>query len=225
VRNIVLLVLTGLLLVPTRPLAQQSTARIEDIVIRTTTLPKIYIRQPARFELKAEGGVPPLRWQVTRGELPPGLTLSDDGVLSGVASKLGTYDFTLTVSDNSRPPHERSQNYSVRVTAPLLAEWSRPPKVNGQRIEGAIKVTNDTEEDFDLTEVVMAVNEIGRATAIGYQRFTLKAGTEEFEIPFGENLPFGAYDVNVDVVAEVAATNSIYRSRLVGEKLVVQQGP
>jgi hypothetical protein len=197
-----------------------------DIVFHTTSLPKIFLRKPVRIKLNAQGGVAPLRWQVTRGELPAGLRLSEDGVLSGTALKPGSSTFVVTVTDNNKPPQERSQELTIRITAPLTVEWSRPPKVNGQRVEGAIKVTNDTDDDFDLTEVVMAVNEIGRATAIGYQRFTLHKETEGLEIPFSENLPFGSYELNVDVVAEVAETNSIYRSRLVpGDRIVVQQGP
>ena len=87
-------------------------------------------------------------------------------------------------------------------------------------------VSNQTEQDFDLTAIMMAVNEIGRATAIGYQRFTLKKDTSSLEIPFGEHLPQGLYELNVDAVAEVAATNSIYRARLVPkEKFQVQEGP
>jgi len=62
--------------------------------------------------------------------------------------------------------------------------------------------------------VVLAVAENGRATAIGYQRFDLKKGTTDFEIPFGENLPHGGYVVHVDGVGEVAALNQINRARL-----------
>jgi len=216
----------GLLLMSAWLSAQQGATPAAPIVIHTTSLPKIYLRQPFRVEMKAEGGMAPLRWQVSSGNLPPELTLSESGVLSGVANKPGEYKFVVTVSDNNKPPHERNQECTIRVTAPLLVQWSKLPVVNGQRVEGAIMVTNDTEMDFDLTEVVLAVNENGRATAIGYQRFTLKQGTEEFEIPFAENLPHGAYQLNVDVVAEVAETNTIYRSRLVPEqKLIVQQGP
>ena len=88
-----------------------------------------------------------------------------------------------------------------------------------------MKVSNQTDDDFDLTFVAVAVNENGRATALGYQRFTLNKGTVDMEIPFGENLPHGTYEVNVDAVAEVAATNTIDRTRLVANKLDVQQGP
>jgi hypothetical protein len=87
-------------------------------------------------------------------------------------------------------------------------------------------VSNQTEQDFDFTFIALAVDPNGRATAVGYQHFILKKNTEEFEIPFGENLPLGAYDLNADAVAEVADTNAIYRVHLATrEKLQVQQGP
>ena len=93
-------------------------------------------------------------------------------------------------------------------------------------MECAVKAFNQTEQDFDLTVIVLAVNEIGRAIAVGYQHFTLNKSTADLELAFGENLPRGTYEVHVDVVGEVAATNTIYRARLVtGEKLQVQQGP
>ena len=56
--------------------------------------------------------------------------------------------------------------------------------------------------------------ENGRATAIGYQRFPLKKGTTDFEIPFGETVARGYYVVHADGVAEVAEKNQIHRARL-----------
>jgi hypothetical protein len=96
----------------------------------------------------------------------------------------------------------------------------------GNRIDGSVIVSNSTGDDFDLTFVVLAVGDYGRATAIGYQRFTLKSGIDSFEIPFGETLPRGSYDVHVDAVAEVAAKDQIYRVRLQPkEKLAIALGP
>ena len=91
---------------------------------------------------------------------------------------------------------------------------------------GVIKVSNQTDNDFDLTVIVLAINEIGRATAVGYQHLTLKQGATDLQVSFAENLPAGAYDLNADVVAEVPATGAIYRARLVTtEKLQVREGP
>ena len=58
----------------------------------------------------------------------------------------------------------------------------------------------------------MAVNQIGRATALGYQEFTLQSGGQQL-IPFGSEPGPGKYIVHADAVAEVPSTNSIYRAR------------
>ncbi|MBZ5705325.1 MAG: putative Ig domain-containing protein [Acidobacteriia bacterium] len=204
---------------------QQAAATGEPLSIRTVNLSKANLRQQYRYRLEAQGGVSPLQWRLTSGSLAPGLALGEDGILSGVPTRAGEFRFTVTVRDSGKPVYERSQELVLRVVTPLLAEWSEYPKINGQRVEGAIKVSNGTDRDFDLTVIILAVNEIGRATAVGYQHVTLKQETSELAIPFGENLPPGAYEVNVDVVAEVPAIDTIYRARLVTkEKLQVRQG-
>jgi hypothetical protein len=206
--------------------AQQVGETGESLVIRTLSLPKAYLKQQYETRLEARGGVTPMRWQISDGTPPAGITLAQEGILSGIPAETGEFRFTVTVTDSGKPGSQRSQQFALMVLAPLLAQWNRYPKVTGQRLEGSIDVSNQTEQDFDLTAIMMAVNETGRATAIGYQRFPLKKGTAGIEIPFGENLPYGSYELNVDVVAEVAATNSIYRARLVPkERFLILQGP
>jgi len=197
----------------------------EPLTIANITLPRADFHHEYFFRLEAKGGSPPYTWEVTAGALPQGMALSSDGVLSGIPTQLGEYRFTVTVTDTGKPRQQRSQELTLRVITPLLAEWSRPAEVKGQRIEGAIKVSNDTEHDFDLTFIAVAVNEIGRATALGYQHFDLKRETEGLEIPFGENLPRGTYTVSVDVVAEVRETNTIYKVHLDSKPLQIVQGP
>ncbi len=50
---------------------------------------------------------------VTAGALPPGLTLASSGTVSGVPTGLGTFNFTVTVSDASGC--SGSQAYSIQV--------------------------------------------------------------------------------------------------------------
>ena len=207
-------------------LAQQGAANGEPLVIRTTSLPKAYLRRQYEIHLEARGGITPLRWEITEGATPAGIVLGRDGVLSGVPTETGEFRFTVTATDGGKPAMQRNQLLVLTVVSPLMAQWGRYPKVRGRRLEGSIIVSNQTEQDFDLTVIMMGVNEIGRATAIGYQRLPLKKNTEPIEIPFGENLPQGSYELNVDAVAEVAATNSIYRTRLVPkERFEMLQGP
>src|SRR5256886_16351403 len=214
------------MILSTTSLSQQAAAAGEALAIHTYVLQKAQWRQQYRFELRVEGGIIHLRWEVTRGSLPDGLALSPDGVLSGVPVETGDFRFTVTVTDSGKPAHEKSQELTLLVVAPLLLQWGRLPKINGQRLECALRLANQTGQDFDLTVIALAVNEIGRATAVGYQHFTLRGDTEEVEIPFSENLPPGTYEVDVDAVADGPKSNTIFRARLVTrEKLVVPPIP
>jgi hypothetical protein len=206
--------------------AQQGAATGELIVFATAPLPKGFLRQPYHFKLEAQGGITPLHWEVTNGALPEGVELAPDGTLSGAPTEVDSFVFVVTVTDSGRPVAQKKKEYTVEVVAPLVVEWSRKPKITGHRLDAAIRVSNQTGDDFDFTVIALAVNENGRATAVGYQHFTLKKDTDEFEIPFGENLPQGSYDLNVDAVAEVASTNTILRARLAPTgKLQVVQNP
>src|SRR5712691_12974873 len=205
-------------------LAQQGGSTGDPISLQTASLPKGLLRQPYHFKLEAQGGIAPLRWEVTNGALPEGVELAPDGTLSGAPTEVDSFVFVVTVTDSGKPGAQKKKEYIVEVVAPLVVEWSKKPKITGHRLDAAIRVSNQTGEDFDFTVIALAVNENGRATAVGYEHFTLKKDTDEFEIPFGENLPQGSYDLNVDAVAEVASTNTILRARLApsGKLQVVQ---
>jgi hypothetical protein len=206
--------------------AQQGAASGPPLVIHTESLPRGYLHQPYHAQLEASGGILPLTWDLTDGKLPRGTTLNPDGTLTGAPDETGEFKFTVTVHDSGRPAVQLKKPLVLVVVAPLLAKWGKYPTVNGHRIEGTILVSNQTEQDFDLTTIVLAVADNGRATAIGYQHFPLKKGTDEFEIPFGGDLPYGPYQVHADVVAEVPTTYSIYRAHLTpNEPLTIQQEP
>jgi hypothetical protein len=206
--------------------AQQGAATGEPVVLKTGSLPRGFLRQPYHFKLEAQGGITPIQWEVTAGTPPPGIDLAPDGTLSGSATEADTFHFIVTFTDSGKPVQQKKHEFTLEVVAPLLIEWSRRPKITGRRLDGSIKVSNQTGQDFDLTFVALAVDPNGRATAVGYQHFTLKNNTDDFEIPFGENLPFGTYELHADAIAEVAETNTIYRARLATpEKLQVLLGP
>jgi Putative Ig domain len=196
------------------------------LTLQTSSLPTGFLRQPYTLQLQAQGGLLPLTWKLTGGFLPKGLQLNADGALSGTPMTKGEFRFTAAVRDSNQPAQELRREFTLQVVAPLVVEWSRYPRVTGQRLECTIRLANQTGQDFDLTVVALAVAEDGRATAVGYQRFTLKGNTANLEIPFAENLPRGSYQLNVDAVGEIAEMGSIYRARLAtGERLQVQQGP
>jgi hypothetical protein len=176
-------------------------------------LPDTYPHGSYEIRFRAHGAVSTMHWRIEKGALPQGIKLEDNGLLHGQAERTGEFQFTVSVTDGGR---ERGveKGFSLRVRSAMSLNWKAGAHVNGSRIEGSAEVSNTTPDDIDLTFVVMAVASNGRATAIGYQHFTLTRGTLAKELPFGENLPHGGYVIHVDAVGEVAPKNLIYRERL-----------
>jgi hypothetical protein len=65
--------------------------------------------------LTASGGVAPYSYVVTAGSVPPGLTLTTGGVLSGTPTSAGTFGFTVTATDVDGDTVART--YSVTIAA------------------------------------------------------------------------------------------------------------
>ncbi len=68
--------------------------------------------------LLASGGTAPLTFSQS-GLLPPGLTLSSAGVLSGTPSVPSTFNFTLTVTDSGNRTSSRACSLSISHAAPV----------------------------------------------------------------------------------------------------------
>jgi len=193
--------------------AQEVGAPLEIVTARA--LPRAVLTVNYEMKLVATGGVPPRTWEVIAGNLPPGLSLdSRAGTISGTPTALGQYRFAVEVSDSDDPADARSREFTLTVISALVMEWKSIPAVTPDGIAGSVRLANQTANDFDLTMIVVAVNEIGKAFVLGYQQFAFPAQTTIPEIPFGSSLPRGEYIVHVDVIAEVPSTNAIHRARL-----------
>jgi hypothetical protein len=117
---------------------------------------------------------------------------------------------------------QRSANPAVaEPTAVLQEEWIAPPQLTGNDRKGSLILTNQSDDDFDQTIIIEAVNENGKAFALGYQHFTLQHRSRSVPIHFDSTLPPGRYTVRADAVAEVAARHAIHRAHLAGPKPIV----
>lgn len=73
-----------------------------DLVIPPQVLPVATAGRSYRYSLTAQRGQPPYSWTVIDGELPPALTLSASGTISGYAMGAGyTAEFTAQVTDST----------------------------------------------------------------------------------------------------------------------------
>ena len=193
----------------------QAESNQNGLVIEPAELPLTYPHGPYQAGFHARGNsVPVLHWSVEKGTLPPGITLEDNGTLRGEAQRAGEFRFVVVVRDGNKPQQVVQKEFVIKVVEAVTVVWKVPAHVNANRIEGSVEVSNATVDDVDLTFDVKAVAEDGRATEIGYQHFPLKGGTIGMALPFGENLPHGAYVVYVNVNGEVAKRNAIYKQQM-----------
>ena len=165
-------------------------------------------------------GTPPWLFRRVRGSLPPGIGLDPAGVLAGTPTTPGEFHFTLEATDSSPTPVAKTRDYVLTVTSPLTVAWTNPPQVTATgAIAGEVQVTIGTAGALDLTVIVVAVNTVDKAFALGYQHFSLGAGSQR--ISFGSTLPRDTYVVHADAIAEDSETGKIYRARLQTNALTV----
>jgi hypothetical protein len=201
----------------------QSDAQSLEIV--TQSPQTVIAGENFNLPLIAHGGFSPYTWSRIAGALPPGLKLHPHkGTITGVPTTPGDYHFTLGASDSNIPQQRVQRDFTMIVVAGITLDWKQPPKVHGTSISGSAVVTNQTGHPVDLTVIVVAVNSIGRATALGYQHFTLAAQMSSPEIPFSSNPGPGTYYVRADAAAHRKSGHPIYRaSKQTESKLEVTQ--
>jgi hypothetical protein len=188
-------------------------ARSQDLQIQPLPSQGMILGQNYTLPLQATGGTAPYAWHLVQGDLPPGLKLHPHtGKITGSPTTAGDYRFTIGAADESIPKLHAQREVVVHVIAGLTVDWKEPPAVQGNTISGSAVVTNDTGVDFDLTVVIVAVNEIGRATTLGYQHFKLAAQSSSPVIPFGSSPGLGTYYVRVDAVAHQPTHHYVYRA-------------
>jgi hypothetical protein len=117
---------------------------VAPLAVTTTSLPGGQVGSAyGPVTLAATGGVTPYSWSVTPGSLPPGLSLSTGGVISGTPASYGTFVFTVTVSDSESPAMTASRALSITVKpAPLvITTTSLPAAAGGHRYSAPVAVT------------------------------------------------------------------------------------
>ena len=95
------------------------TVQATPLVIGTTTLPSGLEGQAYLATLVASGGTAPYAWSMANNtSLPPGLSLSSGGQISGAPTVAGTGTFTVQVTDGASPPQTATQSLSIMITSP-----------------------------------------------------------------------------------------------------------
>ncbi len=191
--------------------ASSSDPRSLEIVLQSPQT--IVAGESFNLPIVAQGGFAPYTWSRVDGDLPPGLRLQPHkGIISGAPTTPGEYHVTLAVADSSVPHQQAQRELTIIVIAGLAIDWKQPPAVQGNTISGSLVVSNQTARNLDITVIVVAVNSIGRATALGYQHFALAAGKSSPVIPFGSSPGPGTYTVRADAAAHTKSGHHTFRA-------------
>ena len=89
-------------------MAAAIVCQAQPLTITTTQLPNGQFNLPYSASLSATGGTPPYTWSYVGGGLPPGLSVSPAGIISGTPSGFGDL-FTVQVTDANYPQSAPAQ--------------------------------------------------------------------------------------------------------------------
>lgn len=111
------------------------------LTINPPTLPNVSPNQVVSQQLTAAGGVGTIRFAVSAGILPSGLSLSGTGIISGIVTATGSFTFTVSATDANGSTGFRQ--YTVVSTAvPLVPPLKTPFIVTGPGSGGRLNIFN-----------------------------------------------------------------------------------
>jgi len=96
------------------------------LVITTASLPNGQVGSAYAQSLAASGGTPPYTWSITSGALPPGLSLSSAGQISGTPSAAGTANFTVKATDSSSTTASKAFSINIAAAPVVITTTSLP---------------------------------------------------------------------------------------------------
>jgi len=184
------------------------TAAVPPVII-TSELPSGNVDVSYNTTLDATGDNPKT-WEITEGDLPDGLELSLEGVISGMPTTVGVSTFTVTVTNTGGSD---DQEFSITINKKLGATVSTPmlankdltsitidavtPPANGQEVEYAVSIVNAVPETGWQDELLFD----GLNANTTYYVFARSKGNEDFE----QGAPSASLRVAIDLPANLVA--------------------
>jgi hypothetical protein len=96
---------------------------VSPLAFLTKQLPDAAHDKEYSYALQASGGIPPYTYTVLSGNIPSGLSLSSNGVISGIPASFSadtTFGFEVQVSDFSYQPLAAMQSFNILARAGSL---------------------------------------------------------------------------------------------------------
>lgn len=114
------------------------------LTITTTTLPTAQATVFYNQQLTAAGGTPGYTWILTNGQLPPGLSLSTSGLVSGVPNNSGIYSFSVQATDSQNLSTATTLTINVSASGLAILTSALPQGAIGQNYQTDLVATGGT---------------------------------------------------------------------------------
>lgn len=85
--------------------------------VTTSSLPNGTVNVPYSATLQSSGGTPPVTWSIATTALPPGLSLSSGGTISGTPATPGSSCFESNATDSSTLPQAATQGLCIGINS------------------------------------------------------------------------------------------------------------
>jgi hypothetical protein len=98
------------------------------LAIETSTLSTAVVNTSYDAGIVATGGTPPLKWSISTGSLPQGISLQTmTGALTGTATQVGNYPFTAKVTDAAS--NAVTQSFTLSVSNASQSNFDGPAEL------------------------------------------------------------------------------------------------
>lgn len=120
----------------------RTTTPSSTLSISTSAFGALTVGQSITQKLAATGGVTPYAWSIASGSLPPGLTLSSDGTVSGTPSTAGNYSATIQVHDTEANTQTAQKQFAFSVASANTGGSSGSTGSSGAACTAAPTISN-----------------------------------------------------------------------------------
>jgi len=181
--------------------------------VTTASLPNGTVGTAYNQSLTATGGTPPYQWTwmaAAGSGLPPGLSLSSAGTISGTPTAAGTFDVIVQVQDQSIPnPQNGTKQLSLIVSAAAPIAYAPGPVLSAGLLVA-------------MDEGVSTANNNHGVAAVAVQGTLIAAG-----VPFGTVLirdPAGNWNAAASLAAPPATPGTVPSIAISGDGNTIAAG-